>query len=410
MKHMPFSPDARLPCRATLGFDAAQALLAGIARPLGTESVSLAKAGRRVLAEPVHAAISIPRQDLAAMDGFAVREADLAAGIRRFGVAGAAYPGAPWHGTVGAGEAVRIMTGAPMPAGTDRVLMRELVSATAAEATLEAPLPAKPHVRRRGSDTIAGSEVLPMGRILDPRALVVAAAADAARLTVWRRPRVCLIATGDELVAPGQAFEARGVPDSLSEALLLMSLQWGAVPMGAARIADDSALLTVTSQAALDDADLLVLVGGASRGDRDFAKAGLAPLGLELIFADVVIKPGKPIWLGRIGEKLVLGLPGNPTAAMTVARLFLAPLLTGLGGRGTAPALRWENAILAEPAGPGDAREAFLCAERMEDGVRLIERQSASAQCMLAAADLLVRRLPGATALPAGAPVQVLRF
>lgn len=398
-----------LPCAATLSFDTAQAILAAATWPLGTESVSLAKAGRRVLAETVRAAIDIPSRDLAAMDGFAVREADIAASIRTFTLAGAAYPGAPFPGAVGPGEAIRIMTGAPMPLGTDRVLMRELVIAEEARITLPAPAPPKPHVRRRGSDTAAGVEVLPAGKLLDPRALVVAAAADAARLSVWRRPRVRVIATGDELVPPGQAREMGGVPDTLSEAVLLLARQWGAAPLGAARVPDDFARLTVAAETALEDSDVLVLCGGASRGDRDFAKAALIPLGLELLFADVAIKPGKPVWLGRIGSRLVLGLPGNPTAAMTVARLFLAPLLTALGGRGVGPALRWEQAPLLDPCTTGD-REAFLCAERLDDGVRVLARQSASSQCMLAQADMLVRLPATSSELRAGTPVEMLRF
>jgi len=409
MKHVQVAAEERVPCGASLRFDAAQAILASIARPLGTESVPLGKAGRRVLAAPVCAELDIPARDLAAMDGFAVREADLAAELRRFAVCGAAYPGAPFDGTIGPGEAVRIMTGAPMPAGADRVLMRELVTAADGVFTLDAPVPAKPHVRLRGSDTAAGTVVLPAGRLLDPRALVVAAAADAATLTVWRAPRVRVIATGDELVPAGEARASGGVPDSLSESVLLMARQWAAKPLGAAQVRDDPTLLAAAAEAALAECDVLVLCGGASRGDRDFAKAALVPLGLELVFADVAIKPGKPVWLGRIGAKLVLGLPGNPTAAMTVARLFLAPLLTALGGRGVAPALRWERVPLVDDVSAGE-REAFLCAERLDEGVRVLARQSASAQCMLAQADALVRLPAGAGALPAGTCVETLRF
>jgi molybdopterin molybdotransferase len=408
MKHVPLH--ARIPCGAAIDFDGAQAILAALATPLGSERVALAKAGRRVLAEPVRAAMDIPRQDLAAMDGFAVSSADLAAGRRDFLVAGAAYPGAPWRGTLGAGQAVRIMTGAHLPAGADQVLMRELVEQAGETVTLGGPVPARPHVRQRGSDGAAGTEMLPAGKLLDPRALVVAAAADAAELLVWRQPRVRVIATGDELAPPGEAQSQGAVPDSLSEAISLMARQWGAKPQGARLVRDDPALLTAAAEEALGTADVLVLCGGASRGDRDFAKAALDPLGLELAFADVAIKPGKPVWLGRIGAKLVLGLPGNPTAAMTVARLFLAPLLTGLGGRGAQAALRWQTWPLAEGVPPAGDREAFLCAEQLEDAARLLSRQNASDQCLLARADLLVRRRAGAGALPAGAQVEALRF
>ncbi|MGK6319157.1 molybdopterin molybdotransferase MoeA [Sphingomonas sp. DT-204] len=397
-------------CAATLGFDAAQAILAAHAAPLGIETVPLARAGRRVLAAPVHARIDAPRHDAAAMDGYAVREADLAR-HPHLRVAGASYPARPWQGTLGEGETVRIMTGAAMPAGADRVLMREHVTAADGWIALaDTPSP-RPHVRRRGSDIAAGVPVLPAGRMLDPRALVAAAAADVAEVSVWRRPRVHVIANGDELVPSGRAAAtACHLPDSLTEALLLLARQWGGVPVGAALVPDDPVRLRVAAEAALADAEVLVMAGGASRGDRDFAKAALAPLGLELAFRDIAIKPGKPVWYARIGDRHVLGLPGNPTAAMTVARLFLAPLLTALGGRGFAAGLGWRELPLIAVAPETGNRESFLCAQRDEAGVRVIERQSASGQLMLAVADLLVRRPAHAPALDAGAPVDVLSF
>ncbi|MBU3078768.1 molybdopterin molybdotransferase MoeA [Sphingomonas quercus] len=409
MKHVRIATKIDAPCPATLGFDAAQAIIARLAQPLGTESVRLAKAGRRVLAEPVHAAIDIPCQDLAAMDGFAVRDGDLAAGLRRFAVIGAAYPGAPCPRAIGAGQAVRIMTGAPIPAGADRVLVRELLCLTGDTVALTGRIPARLHVRKRGSDTRAGAEVLRAGKSVDARALVVASAADAARLTVWRRPRVRVIASGDELVPAGEARARGGVPDSLSDALLLMARQWGAAPVGATLVRDDEALLRAAAATALADADLLILCGGASRGDRDFAKSALTPLGLDIAFADVAIKPGKPVWCGRVGDKLVLGLPGNPMAAMTVARLFLAPLLAGLGGRGALSALRWEATPLVAGCSGGE-RETFLCAGLGPEGALVLPGQSASAQCLLASADALVRLPAGAGDLPAGSMIDMLRF
>lgn len=399
-----------VPCAATLSFEAAQAILAAHAMPLGIEAVALAKAGRRVLAEPVRSAIDIPRYDAAAMDGFAVSNADLMTGRRRFTLRGAAYPGAPWQGEMGPGDTVRIMTGARMPGGADRVLMREAVTALDGTISLDGAVPTKPHVRLRGSDGLAGATLLPAGRVVDPRALVAAAAGDTARVSVWRRPRVAILATGDEVAPPGSADAVDGVPDSLSEALLLIARQWGGVPVGASLVPDRVASITSASAAVLGDVDVLVIVGGASRGDRDFAKTALVPLGLDIAFADVAIKPGKPVWYGRIGSKHVLGLPGNPTAAMTVARLFLAPLLTAIGGRGVEAALKWETSPLAGPIEANGERDAFLCAERVDDGIRVIARQSASAQCMLALADSLVHRRAGDPSAEKGVAVRFLRF
>jgi len=390
-----------------MSFDAAQAILAVHARPLGIERVPPAKAGRRVLAEPVHARVDAPRFDAAAMDGFAVREADIA--LPRFRVVGCAYPGEPCAADIGPGEAIRIMTGARMSAGAGRVLVREQVAETDGWiAPTHAPT-AKRHVRARASDMAAGGLVLTAGRTLDSRALLVAAAADVDSVSVWRRPRVAVIASGDELVAPGAAANTRDrLPDCLSEALLLMVRQHGGVPVRATLVPDTATAITAAATAS-DDCDLLVMAGGASRGDRDFARLGLAPLGLEIAFADVAIKPGKPVWYGRVGDRHVLGLPGNPTAAMTIARLFLVPLLRTLGGQPGA-GLDWTSAPLLAPLPETGPRESLLCAERQGDGVRVIERQSASAQLMLARADVLVRRPAHGAALAAGALVPVLRF
>ena len=407
----PPSPDADLlerppGCAAGLDFDRALALLVGQAAPLGTEPVSLAQAGGRSLAAPVYAAVDAPRYDAAAMDGFAIADADLEAGITRFTVVGASYPAAPYPGAIGRGEAVRIMTGAPMPAGTDRVLMREHVVAAAGTIRFEGR-PGRRHVRPRGSDFAAGQRLLASGRALDPRAIAVAAAADAGTVTVWRRPRIAFVASGDELATPGHAAASiLGVPDSLSDALALAVGEWGGEPARIVRVRDDVGALADAAQAALEEADILVMIGGASRGDRDFAKAALAPL--ELVFADVAIKPGKPVWYGRAGVRHVLGLPGNPTAAFTIARLFLAPLAAALAGR--SPAHVWTPVPLAAPVAATGGRETFLCGTLSADGVRVIERQSASAQLMLAEADALVRFAPGTAAIPAGTPVDILRL
>ena len=396
-------------CAATLTFDAAQAILAAQAHVLGVERVPLAKAGRRVLAEPVRARIDAPRHDTAAMDGFAVRECDLE--MQRFRIVGASYPAQPWPGVLGPGEAVRIMTGAAMPEQGSRVLVREIVETAGEWAERTAAPGEKRHVRARASDIAAGDIVLSAGRMLDPRALLVAAAADAGMVQAYRRPRVRIIASGDELVAPGAAAATRErLPDSLSQALLLMVRQWGGIPMDATLASDDPGAIRSAAEAALGNCDILVMTGGASRGDRDFAKLGLVPLGLELAFATVAIKPGKPVWYGRIGGCHVLGLPGSPTAALTVARLFLVPLLTALGGRGFAAGLRWTRAPLLAPAPDAGPRESFLCAEASDDGVRIIERQSASAQLMLATANALVRRAAEAPALETGARIDVLAF
>lgn len=382
-------------CAATLSFDEALAILRRAAHPQSREQVRIDKAGRRVLAEPVTARIDMPRHDAAAMDGYAVAGALPERGAR---VVGVIYPAQRWTEALGPGQAVRIMTGAEIPAGADRVIPIELVVETDGMVRPIAAAPSRSHVRPRGSNVEAGREVLPAGTLLDPRALVTAAAADIATVTCWRRPAVAVIASGDELVPAGTALDRPGaVPDSLSQALLLFARQWAAKTLDARLVRDDVAAIRTAAAAALADCDVLVLAGGASRGDRDFAQAALRPLGLDAGFADVAMKPGKPAWYGRVGDRHVLGLPGNPTAAMTVARLFLAPLLHALGGRKFDDALRWQDYQLVAGIEDLSPRERFLCARRVGREVAVIERQSASDQVRLAQADLLVRIAAGAS-------------
>jgi len=397
-------------CPANIRFDEAIAILRKEAQPLGIETTRLAKAGRRVLAEPVIARIDAPRFDAAAMDGFALRSG-APPGKEEYRIVGAAYPGAPWGGIIGDGEAVRIMTGAAVPPGADRVVPIELATIREGIVCFDDDWPRRTHIRSRGSDVQTGRVVLDAGTMLDPRGLLVAAAADVATVRTWRRPVVTVIASGDELTPPGTASEAAAtVPDSLSEALLLLARQYDA-KLGDAflvRYAQDA--IRAAAETALPECDVLVLVGGASRGDRDFAKSGLHPLGLDVRFAEVAMKPGRPVWYGRIGETHVLGLPGNPTAALTAARLFLVPLLRALGGRDLLGALAWRSTPLLAAADPAGPRESFLCGTLTEAGVEIIERQSASSQLMLARANGLVRLLPDRPALAAGDLVQVLGF
>jgi molybdopterin molybdotransferase len=398
------------PCEAGLTFDAALAIIAAEAQPIGVEHLPIAQAGRRVLAEPVIARIDAPRADVAAMDGYAVRGDDLEDGKILFEIVARSYAGDAAGPPLERGCAIYVATGAVLPVGTAEILPWEIVTATGDQIVLRGPR-GRRHIRERGSDFRRGDILLPAGCTIDPRALVVAAAADTARLAVWRRPAVALIATGNELVASGLArTTAAQVPDSLSDALQLFIRQWGGRPTSRILLADDPSAIAHAASDALTGSNVLVMVGGASLGERDFARAALDRLGLECRFAKVAIKPGKPVWYGRVGDRHVLGLPGNPTAALTTARLFLAPLLAGLGGRGVAAGLQWSHVPLSHPAPANGDREAFLCAVLCDGGIRILDRQSASSQATLAQADLLVRRPAAAPALVIGDLVPVVRF
>lgn len=401
-----------LPCHAAATFDDAQAIVRQSCAPLGVEWVPLAKAGRRTLAGDAIAQIDSPRRDSAAMDGFAVRSEDFAGDFTRFVLQGESVAGGSQPLPLRPGAAMRISTGAPIPLGADRVVMREHARLDGKEVILPRTS-GKPHVRPRASDFAKGTALLPAGSRIGPRAMVVAAAADIAKLPVWRQPRLRVMVNGDELVVPGNAApDVDTIPDSLSEALLLMARQWGAKPLGTLRSMDRVEDLRAAAIAAMDGTDLIVIAGGASHGHRDLARRALMPLGLRMAFAGVAMKPGKPLWYGKIGRTHVLGLPGNPTAALTTARLFLAPMICALSGAGFDQALQWSEHRLFHDAPGGSDRDQFLCAagDNAGDGVAIIERQEASAQMLLARADLLVERRAHAVPAVAGSRVRCLRF
>jgi molybdopterin molybdotransferase len=388
-----------------ISFDEAAALVAGAVRPLGRERIALDRAKGRVLASPVIAEVDAPPADVSAMDGYAVRDADLPGRLR---VAGESFPGRGSEAPLGAGQCVRIFTGAPVPEGADRIIIQEEVRRDGETARFESPGHAR-HIRTRGSDFARGDLLVEAGRLMDARALVAAAGADLAEVEVRRRPRLVILGTGDELAEPGTARATPGaIPESVSLGVAAFAEDWGAEVVARKRLRDDLPALEQEAAEALAIADVVVVTGGASLGERDYAKAMFMPAGLDLIFSKVAIKPGKPVWLGRAGGALVVGLPGNPNSALVTARLFLAPLLAGLTGR--APVLRWRQAKLAEAIAATGNRETFYRAAAAGVAVRLLSNQDSGAQSTLAAADLLVRRAAGAPAAAAGESVDVIDF
>jgi len=394
-----------------IAFDEAIGLIRSVATPLATEVVALAEAAGRVLALPVTAEIDSPRSDVSAMDGYAVREQDLNHFPVSLQLVGGSYAGSGWSGSVEAGSCVRIFTGAPVPDSADRVVIQEYVRSVDNVAVIDERPESARHIRARGSDFFQGEELLSAGRLLDPRALVTAAGADVAEVEVYRRPRVHILSTGDELAEPGTARErADAIPESVSFGVAALAAQWGAECIGRTRVRDELAAMQALACAAIDDADLVVVTGGASVGEKDFAKAMFEPLGLHLVFSKVSIKPGKPVWLGRAGEKLVIGLPGNPTSALVTARLFLAPLLAALTGRPADEALRWRTVPLGSPLGPCGSRETFHRARWVGDRAEILAFQDSSSQKALAEAELLVRQYADSRALEPGSQVEGLDF
>lgn len=394
-----------------ISFDEAAAIVARIALPLGTETLPLERAAGRVLASDVVAMIDSPRRDVSAMDGYAISDSDLAGLPARLRVVGESFAGQAEVPGIVPGECVRIFTGGAVPDGADRVVIQEVVRRDGDLAIFDQePGPAR-HIRRRASDFSTGERLLSAGTLLTPRALVAAAAADESQVEIWRMPRLMVLGTGDELAEPGMARETpAAIAESVSFGVAALAEQWGGQCIGRNRLPDDPARLGEAASEALAQADLVVVTGGASVGEKDFAKAMFGPAGLELLFSKVAIKPGKPVWLGRAGGTLVLGLPGNPTSALVTARLFLAPLVAGLCGRDPASAYRWRKAELASAVSACGDRETFLRARWSGDGIEPLGDQDSSAQKLLAEADLLVRRAPGAVECAAGQPVEILDF
>jgi molybdopterin molybdotransferase len=309
----------------------AQAEVEGRSRALPSEDVRLAEAGGRVLARAVTGSRDLPGTDISMMDGYALRARDAGAALRV--VYEVAAGDAPPARALQPGEAARIFTGAPVPAGADCVVMQEHATRSGAELRVEHSQTPKAgqHIRRRGEEVRAGATVLPAGTRLGAAELSLAAACEAARVQVHRRPRVAILTTGDELVALGQEPAPGKLVETNSQALAQLAREAGAEPMQLG-IARDS-VEQIAAKLADAQADVLVTTGGASVGDHDHAQAALERLGGELIFHTVAIRPGKPVLFGTASRgRLVFGLPGNPAAAMLGFELFVRLALRILSG------------------------------------------------------------------------------
>jgi len=393
-----------------IAFDEAQARLARAVRPIGVETVPLVEAHGRVLAEPVHAGLASPRCPVSAMDGYAVRDADAALGAR-FRVIGHSFAGGAPPPPIARGEAVRIFTGAAVPAGADRVVMQEDCTAEADAMTLAAEPGPRRHIRETGRDFPAGALLLDVGQLLDPKAIITLAGADRATAAVYRKPRAAIIATGDELAAPGTArANPLAIPESVSFGVAAMVAEAGAEVLSRFTGRDDLGALQRIAEQALAATDIVIVTGGASVGERDYAKAMFAGQGLKLTFPKVAMRPGKPVWLGRARGRWVLGLPGNPTSAMITARLFLAPLLAALQGRSPATVLTWERLPLAADLPGAVGRTAFVRARRHDGALVPLDNQESGAQATLPASEWLIRCDPADAPMPAGSMAPALRF
>jgi molybdopterin molybdotransferase len=388
--------------------EAARTKMLAAVRPLTPESVDITAALGRTLAETLQAARSQPPFRSSAMDGYGVRAADLAQGP--FAVLGEAHAGKAYSGTVGAGGAVRIFTGAPVPEGVDLVVPQERARREGDRVWLETPARPRANIRAAGIDFKAGEELVRRGTRLNARHVAFIAAAGIACMSVTRRPRVAVLATGDELVPPGAPAAAHQIFDSVSFALAAMIEEWGGQPKRGAVSPDEAEAIAAAAAHALDDADLVVIIGGASVGDYDLVKPALAGLGLSIAVPRIAIRPGKPTWFGTLRGEPVLGLAGNPAAAMVCAHLFLRPLLEALLAR--EPDEAAATALLDGELAESGANECYWRARVWTDPdarlqVRPFANQDTSLVSVFAGANALIRRPAGAAAAMSGETVEV---
>ncbi len=396
--------------------EALERVLASIAAPTEREQVALAEAYGRTLASDVVSRRIQPPSANSAMDGYALRAADAARAPARLTVVGESAAGRPFGGRLGPGEAARIFTGAPLPEGADAVTMQETVRREGATVILDAPVALGDHVRAPGGDFDAGEIVLRAGRHLSARDVALAAAADHPTLVVHRRPRVAILASGDELVAPGAGLGPAQIVSSNTFAVAGIIVAAGGAPIDLGIAADDSkALAESLAQAIAQRADVLVTLGGASVGDHDLTQQALVDAGMELGFWRVGMRPGKPLIHGRLGATIVLGLPGNPTSSTLCALLFLRPLVRALLGDPDAGADPSEPARLALALPANGPRRDYMRATLARDAGGLdlampIASQDASLVKAFARADALLVRAPNAFAAAAGEMCRIIRL
>ncbi len=385
-----------------ISVDEALAHVFDLADAMPVETVPLAQAAGRVLFGVVAARRGQPPFAASAMDGYALRGTEAKAGAS-FDVIGEAAAGARYAGTVTPGTAVRIFTGAPVPEGADRVVIQEDVTRDGDRITLGDRLDQAAHIRPAGADFAAGAE-LAGPRLLRPSDLALLAAMNIAEVPVARRPVVALIATGDELVMPGEEPGPDQIVASNSFGLKALVEAAGACARVLPIARDDTASLTAILGLA-EDADLIVTIGGASVGDHDLVSQAAEAMGLQRAFYKIAMRPGKPLMAGRLSGTPMLGLPGNPVSAMVCGHIFLRPLLRAMLGLGRHPAPR-RTAPLARDVAANGPREHYMRARLTEGGIEPFERQDSALLTVLADADALLVRPARDGARSAGETVE----
>jgi molybdopterin molybdotransferase len=379
-------------------------------KPVEGEHIAIGEAAGRVLAEDARARENQPPFPVSSMDGYAAHATDAKAGsVLR--VIGTAPAGHPFKGKIGAGEAVRIFTGAVMPDGADAIVIQENTRADGERVTInETATPGK-FIRPAGLDFRKGDVLAQSGARLSACDLSLLAAGDIAQVNVRRLPRIALVATGDELSKPGMPRKPGGIVASSGYGLAAMIENWGAAPRDLGILPDTAdAIAQIPTLAA--GADLIVTLGGASVGDHDLVQSALGPKGFALDFWKIAMRPGKPLIFGRLGDTPMLGLPGNPVSSLVCALLFLKPAIAAM--LGTKHEEQILTARLARDLPPNDSRQDYLRAKlELRDGELWADPfpvQDSSMLRTLARADALVIRAVEASAAATGDRVEILRL
>ena len=390
--------------------DAIAAILDG-ASPLSAEPVALPDVPGRTAAENIPARMTQPPFPASAMDGYAVRFCDVRPRAA-LTVVGEAPAGAPFDGTVGAGEAVRIFTGAVVPEGADHIVIQEDVRRDHDRIVIEEAQDKPRHIRAAGVDFSQGDLLAKAGDIFNNACGSIFAAANIDRVSCVKRPHVAIFTNGDELKEPGGALQPGEIINSNHYALTAMIGSWGAKPayLGCAPDDEDAIARMFTDAAG---ADIIVPVGGASVGDYDYVKSAFRKLGGDICFEKVAVRPGKPTWFGALGNARVVGLPGNPASAIVTAALFIRPLALRLGGR--IDDQLTHKAIAETPLPENGRRETYLRGVISRGAgplpcVSAFDNQDSSLLSPFATCNALIRRLPGAPACEKGEEVDVVPF
>ncbi|MEP1766500.1 MAG: gephyrin-like molybdotransferase Glp [Sulfitobacter sp.] len=375
-----------------------------LAKTMPTEEVPLRAAAGRVLARDVQAQRTQPPFAASSMDGYAVRRAEVEPDAM-FKVVGEAAAGHRYHGSLRAGQAVRIFTGAPVPDGADFVVIQEDVTRRGDLITLGHSIGAKDNIRPAGVDFEHG-QTITAPRRLRPADIALLAAMNIAQVPVVRKPVVAILATGDELVQPGETPGPDQIIASNTYGLAAQLEAVGATTRLMPIAADTEAALQRSFELA-QSADLIVTIGGASVGDHDLVAPVAAAMGMQQSFYKVAMRPGKPLMAGRLGDVAMIGLPGNPVSAMVCGTVFVTPVVRAMLGLGHHPAPR-RSAPLATDMPANGPREHYMRAEADHTGVTPEQRQDSSLLSVLATANVLLARPPNDPARSAGEMVEVI--